>query len=390
MKSVFVLFSVAAALLHSASALTASSINDCPALAPRTEAATSVYDLRPDDIKLVGSLGDSIMAGFALKGINDGPGGTSILNSSSITEYRGQSWTLGGDSGAISLGAHLRRYSPNILGLSVGSHLAELCYGNLICTDFIRYPKKDQGNGALSGALAMNLDQELDYALGGENYNNDWKMITIQIGSNDQCASCNPLLSGEVTADKYGTYVEAAVARIKAEVPKVLVNILGVFPVAPVYDISQGEEYCRPFLGLKNALLNRVECMCFTSGSASDREAMTALASGKLKQCILTLDSEPKSYNDKLKGIYEKYSAEQNSTFAVTFSPANFNIADFSIDLLSNVDCFHPAEKTHQWVAKVAWNYLFLSQANKPSTNVNYDANQQIYCPSETDRIQIN
>jgi phospholipase B1 len=39
-------------------ALTASTIAGCPALAARAKAATSVADLRPDDIKVVGALGD--------------------------------------------------------------------------------------------------------------------------------------------------------------------------------------------------------------------------------------------------------------------------------------------------------------------------------------------
>lgn len=39
-------------------AATASSIGACPALKPRATAATSVADLRPDDIKVVAALGD--------------------------------------------------------------------------------------------------------------------------------------------------------------------------------------------------------------------------------------------------------------------------------------------------------------------------------------------
>lgn len=39
-------------------AATASSIDACPALKPRATAASSVTDLRPDDIKVVAALGD--------------------------------------------------------------------------------------------------------------------------------------------------------------------------------------------------------------------------------------------------------------------------------------------------------------------------------------------
>lgn len=62
-------------------------------------------------------------------------------------------------------------------------------------------------------------------SLPGVDYENDWKMITLQIGSNDQCASCLSPFSGEVTAEKYGNYVEKAIDRINNEIPRVLVNL---------------------------------------------------------------------------------------------------------------------------------------------------------------------
>lgn len=56
------------------------------------------------------------------------------------------------------------------------------------------------------------------------NYQKDWKLITLQIGSNDQCASCGSN-AALVTADAYGNYVEAAIQRIKEEIPKTVVNL---------------------------------------------------------------------------------------------------------------------------------------------------------------------
>ena len=56
-------------------------------------------------------------------------------------------------------------------------------------------------------------------------YKNDWKFITIQIGSNDQCASCSGSITDHVTATAYGKYVEDAIKRIQAEIPKTVVNL---------------------------------------------------------------------------------------------------------------------------------------------------------------------
>jgi phospholipase B1 len=127
-------------------------------------------------------------------------------------------------------------------------------------------------NGAQSGGLAMNLDYELDYLIprmyayvihdciylhifilflgmksliSKSDIQNVWKMVTIQIGSksnicncylfllkpsisfvgNDQCASCGADYASNVTADAYSGYVEAAIERIKANMPKTVVNL---------------------------------------------------------------------------------------------------------------------------------------------------------------------
>lgn len=45
-------------LISGTQAGTAPNIEGCPALSPRTTAATKVTDLRPDDIKVVAALGD--------------------------------------------------------------------------------------------------------------------------------------------------------------------------------------------------------------------------------------------------------------------------------------------------------------------------------------------
>lgn len=64
----------------------------CPFLTPRAEAATNVHDLRPDDIKLVIGLGDSVMAGFAAKGIQD----ETFFTIKNLYENRGISFAMGG------------------------------------------------------------------------------------------------------------------------------------------------------------------------------------------------------------------------------------------------------------------------------------------------------
>lgn len=59
----------------------------------------------------------------------------------------------------------------------------------------------------------------------GLNYKNDWKLINVQIGSNDQCASCINSVIPYLTVESYGQHLSAAVERIRNEIPRVIVNL---------------------------------------------------------------------------------------------------------------------------------------------------------------------
>ena len=66
------------------------------------------------------ALGESITAAFGLEGIEGG-----------LDEFRGQSWSIGGDDGATTLPNFFKYYTPNLQGASLGSHFVELCYDDI-------------------------------------------------------------------------------------------------------------------------------------------------------------------------------------------------------------------------------------------------------------------
>lgn len=67
-------------------------IISCPALLPRSAPAQDVHDLRPDDISIVMGIGDSVMAAFAAKGVQD----DSFFKLANLYEDRGISFAMGG------------------------------------------------------------------------------------------------------------------------------------------------------------------------------------------------------------------------------------------------------------------------------------------------------
>ncbi|KAI9322818.1 hypothetical protein BX666DRAFT_2117993 [Dichotomocladium elegans] len=350
-------------------AISVTDVDECPALPARTSAPGSVSDLRIDDIKVIAALGDSIMAGFGMMGYKGG------LDLGALLEYRGNSWGVGGDDGAITLATMAEHFNPDIKGASVAEHIVSLCGGNFCAIS--HRPLRDKLNAAISGAIAADLNSQLDYLIPlmkttASNFTEDWKLITIQIGSNDQCSSCGDK-AGEVAVEQFGAYVAEAIARIKENIPRVIVNLVGVFKVSPVYSLTEGQEYCRPLGNDSATILNRKMCGCF-SGGDENRNQMDVHAEG---------------YNGMLLEIYNQYKNQQSPTFGIAYQPANINLANFPITALSNLDCFHPSLDAHQWIAKSIWNGLFTPQASKPNV-LDFDPDLKIYCPVESDRIMIN
>ncbi|KAI8984114.1 hypothetical protein BDF20DRAFT_816011 [Mycotypha africana] len=334
MVSVKTLLTLSLTVVTGTLAANVASISDCPPL-PARAVSNEITDLRIDDIKVIGALGDSIMAGFAMMGIDYE--GSGVVNFSLVSEYRGNSYGIGGDSGAITLANFMKKYQPKVKGASVLSHLVSYC-----SNDLCGFP--------LSACMKTMMTSS--------SFRNDWKMITIQIGSNDQCAACTDGMQNIVSAESYGKYVEAVIARIKAEIPKTIVNLLGTFKVSGVFPLTAGQAYCVP----NGFLQNTGECSC----SAGKNWA--------------TMDVLSDAYNVQLQNIANKYKGTAGSTFAVMYSPAPIDLSSFPVDALSL--------KGHQWIAKAFWNQLFLPAASKPSI-LTFDPNLGIYCPTESDRLPI-
>ncbi|KAI8047025.1 uncharacterized protein B0P05DRAFT_567136 [Gilbertella persicaria] len=349
-------------------------IEDCPALTPRN-GPRDVHDLRPDDIKVVGALGDSITAGFGIMGYNITlPSPIALLDS--FTEYRGLSYSGGGQEGAFTVPNYIKHYQPSLTGYSNGNHTLHSCSANNCSVSYTA--QDDQLNAALSGAIAKNLDRQLDYMIQEMkvitelDFDNDWKMINIQIGSNDMCNSCEQNEVNYTTPESYGNYVNAAIDRIQQNIPKVLVNLIGTFNVSQIFPLTANQTYCSPMTTNVRVNYNLGECNC--AGVPGGLEKMDQLSA---------------DYNKRLYDIYEKHQQNKSADFAVVYQQANLNITSFPIDFFSNLDCFHPGLKGHRWVSKIVWNQLFSNQAMKPRI-FNFNESQTIYCPIDSDRIVTN
>lgn len=68
-------------------------------------------------------------------------------------EFRGWSWSIGGDENVTTLPNFIRNYNPALTGYSVGHREGSLCWSGICRGDGIHRPKHDVMNAALSGAM---------------------------------------------------------------------------------------------------------------------------------------------------------------------------------------------------------------------------------------------
>lgn len=120
------------------------------------------------------------MAGYVMMGVS------SSLDPKALEEFRGQSYAIGSDADAITLPNFMNHYKPVKKGSSVGTHFVTTCnskpffllrnktfplnlFFSLVigdsCSQSQYRPDQDYLNGALSGAMAFNLQVELGYVL---------------------------------------------------------------------------------------------------------------------------------------------------------------------------------------------------------------------------------
>lgn len=339
---------------------------DCPQLPPLSRPAETVYELKPQDIKVVMALGDSITAGFGMMGRHG-----DLFED--LQEYRGQSWCIGGDANASTIGSFLRFYSPEVQGLSLGHHIGELCYGPL-CPPFQYESSKDVLDAAQSGAMIPNLvshefkylhDMLLEMELERKiDIFKDWKLLTILIGANDLCLAC----SGNVpflTADDFEKNLIDVLEEVRTKIPRVFVNLVPMFNLSQVYEISLKSKHC-----IDVHRLLPIECICaFAPGEEGD----------KLRR---DLDERVVQYNQRILKVADEYSGKYKE-FAAVAQPCFMNARHESlpITIISTLDCFHPSLFMHELMAKVMWNCMLAPASKKITT---FDAQANFTCPTSS------
>jgi len=241
------------------SALKENPINHCPKLQPHPT-PNSIKQLYPDNVDVVLALGDSITAAFGLEGIEGG-----------IFEFRGQSWSIGADEGETTLFNFFKYYNPKVKGGSMSYHFPEVCLGPNFCPNYQYRPSYDILNAAQSGAWVQNIPIQLTFLLDQMKANNidiekTWKVMTLFIGANNLCRACDDSYSIYDSGVEFKKSLHSVLLSIQKSFPRTLVNLVSIFNISGVFNISLSNDYCR---GIHD-ILGFSECECafsWTNGS---------------------------------------------------------------------------------------------------------------------------
>ncbi|KAG7539647.1 hypothetical protein FFLO_03446 [Filobasidium floriforme] len=379
-------FSAIAALPHQPE-VRGEALGDCPGLSAKP-LAKKAEDLRPDEISVVMAIGDSITAGLFARPASDdlSPSMKSreadqhfFPGFKGFEEYRGVSFSTGGDADAVTLANNIRYYNPDLKGQSYGHHRPPV-----LSKAFGHTPANDGLNAAKSGAKAKDLlSQVEDYILPSLNEvgveTGEWKLMTLSIGANDVCDYClagNSTVGGPGSPEEFADNVKKAIVAARDNIREVHVVVVGLFQVSSIYNLSRQQPPCTPLRLPPIFPTLPIECQCaWAPGPLGDasRKKMDALG---------------EEYNQALQVVVAELNAENRGDFMVIWQPGTFlSLADFPTIALSPIDCFHPSREAHRRIGAGLWNRLTLPQ-NEKALPMTWDEVDHVRCLRDDDRIR--
>jgi phospholipase B1 len=318
---------------------------------PSPSVPTSVHQLRPSDIKVIGAFGDSISAG----------NGLGAANAPAVAvENRGEVFTIGGDEtldvGVITLVNFLRKFNPDIKGYSHCPSTRDNLERSWLNVAEPGGDNRDMPPQANDIVERMMNDARIDYV-------NDWKLISLFVGGNDLCASCRRT---EYTPENYGAKFREAMDILYANVPRAMVQLIAMFDVTPLSNFSNSL--------LCNALqINFCDC------------AVNETTRAQLRNTQL-------GYFDQLQAIANDPIYKQRQDFTIVLQP---NMRDMQPPIDPNTgkyldgflapDCFHPNRVAHQSFAYFLWNTMLTPVGYKPlASDIPVDSNEPLVamCPT--------
>ncbi|XP_049689659.1 phospholipase B1, membrane-associated [Accipiter gentilis] len=325
----------------------------CEDRSPSSPPPASVHFLKPADVKIIAALGDSLTAGTGIASDN-------LLDLG--TEYRGLSWSIGGDASlenVTTLPNIFREFDVMIVGYSTGTG-----------------SEKDSNaflNQAVPGAQAehlpaqarsllrlMKTDPRIDFSA-------DWKLITVHIGGNDLCNYCKD--PDHYSAVNFVRRIQETLDILHKQVPKALVSLVEVMDLLPMRQLFVDTQVQCP------TYMADYLCSCVLTGEENSPN--------------LTMVREAtRAYQLGIQRLVESGRYDTHENFTVIIQPFLQNLKiplgqDGHPDVsYFSPDCLHPSQKGHSQLAKALWNAM-LQPVGQKAESFDFKADIVLDCPTQ-------
>ncbi|CAF1574626.1 unnamed protein product [Adineta ricciae] len=318
----------------------------CKTLTPSPTVPTSVHALRVADIQHIAAMGDSLTAA-------NGANAVTII--ALLVEYRGLSWSIGGDNNldkTVTLPNILRKFNSNLNGFSTGTGNQNASNANF--------------NVAKPGAVSADMPGQADLlisrmrkALGDTRFNTEWKLVTFFIGGNDLCAYCND--NAYYSAANYRNNIKIALEKLYNGMPRTLVNFVTVLNVAELEDLHEG-VVCQSMQGFL--------CKCAIDTATRN---VTRVANFEYQKQTNALIDDPSFCSGRDDFTIVRQPFMEHMKVPTTAA----GLADFSYFA---PDCFHFSKKGHEAAAVELWNNMMQKVGQKTSL---WNLLDTLHCPDD-------
>ncbi|XP_042357192.1 phospholipase B1, membrane-associated-like [Plectropomus leopardus] len=327
----------------------------CTDRSPSLTTPTSVHKLRPGDIKVVAALGDSLTAANGVGAKKD-----NLLLV--INEYRGLSWSIGGDENittVTTLPNILKEFNSNVTGFSEG-------VGN-------QNTPKAFLNQAVAGAKTGDMVRQVRVLVDKMksdpriDFHNDWKVITMFIGGNDICDFCTDSVyfSPRNVVDR----IRQALDILHSEVPRAIVNLIELLNIVPLRDLHKDSS-----LGCPTWFVSLV-CPCILKPKEGSAE-------------LQRVNDFNRAYQHNMRKLIDSGRYDTHHNFTVVLQPF---LREVFLPKLEDgrpdrsyfsPDCFHLSQKAHTLMAQALWNNMLEPVGNKTFTQ-DFSVGIDLKCPTE-------
>ncbi|XP_051881411.1 phospholipase B1, membrane-associated [Pristis pectinata] len=313
----------------------------CTERAPSDTVPVSVHKLRPADIKVIAALGDSITAG-------NGAGSKPNDLVGVLTQFRGLSWSIGGDKNittVTTLTNILREFNPSLIGYSTDTGHQDTPQAFL----------NQAVMGSVTGDLMAQVKRILQLMKNDSriNFQEDWKIITLFVGGNDLCDYCKNTWSSAHSSSDLASILTFDVACVRS--------------AAKVHQTGSSISF--------EEGLSRLICKCVinpTDNSAQLSE-LKALNREYQKRTHLLIESGRYDTREDFTVVIQPFLEDSQIPRDKHGMPDKSYFA---------ADCFHFNVKAHSQAARSLWKNL-LEPVGRKTMNQSFDEPIYLSCPSK-------